>query len=188
MRCAVLTLLAWALTCGGASASTLTVTLVDSVNRLDLIAAPGERNDVQIDPGTQPRTVRVRDAAGLTPAAPCVAEDAQTATCPTTTQFLHIELRDGDDRLTGTLRDYATVAGGDGDDELRWSAVGASTAGRVLTCSAARRSMVARAWTCCRAPSCSTADAAIPSASISSPASRARRANRTACCRAFAAC
>ena len=87
MRCASLTLLAWALTCGSASASTLTVTPVHSsdptVNRLDLIAAPGEHNDVQIDPGTQPRSVRVRDAAGLTPAAPCVAEDAHTAACPT---------------------------------------------------------------------------------------------------------
>ncbi|MDA0174112.1 hypothetical protein OJ998_33730 [Solirubrobacter taibaiensis] len=121
MRLAVATLLAWALTCTGAHASTVAVKPADAYGpaRLDFFAVAGERNDVQIDPGAQPQTVRVRDAVGLTPSGSCVAQDAQTAICPAV-EFLHIELGDGDDRLGGSLRLLANVAGGDGDDELRF--------------------------------------------------------------------
>ena len=188
MRCAVLTLLAWALTCGGASASTLTVTLVDSVNRLDLIAAPGERNDVQIDLGTQPRTVRVRDAAGLTPAAPCVAEDAQTAICPTTTQFLHIELRDGDDRMTGTLRDYATVAGGDRDDELRWSGSGRIDGGPGADVLSGQEVDGGPGMDVLQGAKLLYGGRSDPVSVDLVAGVAGSPANRTACCRAFAAC
>lgn len=125
MRCALIVALAWALWCGPAAASTVTWSQRPSESSwLNVVAAPGERNDVQLDPGPDARRqVRVHDAAGLTAAEPCVAQDAQTAICPAAA-FLHVELRDGDDRLNGTLEVYANVVGGDGADDLRWTRTG----------------------------------------------------------------
>lgn len=122
MKLALLTLLVWAALAAVAHASTVAVNrpYPSSPTRLDLLALPGERNDVQIDPGTEPGTVRVHDAAGLRATAPCVAQDATTAVCPAPGHS-HVELRDGDDRIVSTLIEAALVVGGDGDDELRWN-------------------------------------------------------------------
>lgn len=125
MRFALTAVLAWMWCCGAASASTISSSQRPSESSwLNVVAAPGERNDVLIDPGPDAlKQVRVHDAAGVTAVEPCVAHDAQTAICPAAA-FVHAELRDGDDRLTGTLAVYANVVGGEGNDELRWPRIG----------------------------------------------------------------
>lgn len=96
--------------------------LVTYAQTLTLTAAPGEHNVVEVLPAAD-LTVRLRDAAGLTPAPPCVAEDPTTVACPLEGYpTLVARLGDGDDRFRGTgSLPYAfstTVHGGPGDDVL----------------------------------------------------------------------
>jgi hypothetical protein len=88
------------------------------IHDVTLTAAPGERNAVRLSI-VENFGIRLNDAAGLTPTAPCVAEDAQTVTCPERGS-LHVvvDLGDGDDELISTLQPDVRVLGGTGSDTL----------------------------------------------------------------------
>lgn len=122
---------AWALACSPASASTVT-SKVESIpdqrqvtyrHTLTLTAAPGERNDVEILPDVDAGLVRFRDAAGLTPTPPCVAQDPTTVACPLQGYPKVVAyLGDGDDRFRNARVPPSSVPGvvhgGAGDDVL----------------------------------------------------------------------
>ncbi|MDA0174113.1 hypothetical protein OJ998_33735 [Solirubrobacter taibaiensis] len=134
---------------GAAPATAATVTASDEylvevreggeyVRTVHFTAAPGELNRLALS-NTPERGLRLHDPAGITPTAPCFAEDPQTAVCPLRgTILLRASLGDGDDTLTSTALgvnaawafvdagegsdavDYphASIAGGPGDDTL----------------------------------------------------------------------
>src|SRR5690349_20103000 len=65
-------------------------------------AAAGEPNRVVLEPFERFR-VMVRDAAGISPQAPCRAEDPQTVVCPPSGgMIIDVTLADGDDTLSST--------------------------------------------------------------------------------------
>jgi Ca2+-binding RTX toxin-like protein len=85
-----------------------------NVRTIVVAAGPGEMNRLEV---TDAQGVRAHDPAGLTPTAPCVAEDAQTVRCPPNGGLeLEVTLGDGDDTLKATIGGRITVTAGDGND------------------------------------------------------------------------
>jgi len=107
----------------------------DSANFYVFTAAPGERNDIVVE--EVPGGFRLRDAAS--PPAGCVRDGPDAVRCARATReiSLTIDAGDGDDRVTAdgsvgsilggpgddqlslTGPDFASLAGGDGDDVLQ---------------------------------------------------------------------
>ncbi len=78
-------------------------------------AAPGETNRLEVS--NTAGGLRLHDPAGIVPAAPCVAEDAQSVVCPTLGGFeLQVSLGDGDDTLISATLGYFPVVAGEGND------------------------------------------------------------------------
>ena len=94
----------------------------DDVTRaVTVTSAPGETNRIDVAL-VDSFGVQVHDPAGLTPSAPCVAQDPQTVVCPPGGSLsVTLALGDGDDTLTAfraTEVKRVTVDGGDGNDVL----------------------------------------------------------------------
>jgi hypothetical protein len=120
---AVASALAWSVTCGAASAATVSsVQTIESGDRGERIpirnytitAGPGEQNRMELSMGAG--GLLIHDSAGLTPEAPCVAVDPATVTCPANGFRVKATLGDGDDTLTETSGGAVEVDGEDGDD------------------------------------------------------------------------
>jgi outer membrane protein OmpA-like peptidoglycan-associated protein len=94
-------------------------TVASSGSQLAVSAASGVANEITVEPGAAPGTVRISDAgdalnagAGCTGTAPGVAECALTGS-------VEIELGDGSDRLSAASSPVSVdVDGGDGDDRI----------------------------------------------------------------------
>jgi hypothetical protein len=85
-------------------------------------AAPGEVNRLELA-WESTFALRLHDPAGLTPAAPCVAVDPATVSCPQRgTLTVAVVLGDGDDTLTSAIEPQRSprvlADGGEGDDTL----------------------------------------------------------------------
>src|SRR4051794_417083 len=90
------------------------------IDIVDFAAGPGEANQLDVHPGS--RGLILHDAVAMTPVAPCISVDAQTANCPIHhALIMHVTLSDGDDTFTTSLTAlsvHITVDGGDGDDAI----------------------------------------------------------------------
>jgi hypothetical protein len=80
----------------------------------DYVASRGETNDLTI--AVSDDSVRLRDTAGITPAAGCTAVDAQTVTCAV--RRGKAKLSDRNDRARTTGTHHVSIFGGDGNDVL----------------------------------------------------------------------
>jgi hypothetical protein len=82
--------------------------------RVTVSAAPDVANDVTVEPGDAPGTVRITDGAdAVSPSAGCATVTAATVQC-TASGTVEVDLGDRDDRLSARVAVEAD--GGDGDD------------------------------------------------------------------------
>ena len=96
--------------------------------RFAFAAAPGERNDVVVEPATDFSLRIVDRGAPLEAGAGCEQVTPSEARCPGSRNG-EVELGDGDDALTLTWTSFVAVRGGDGDDVINGGASGESIDG-----------------------------------------------------------
>ena len=116
MRAATTTFLACLIAVLGAPAAQAATVAVSGAT-LQIVAAPGETNQLAIAPASG--AVSVTDSAALTPGAGCTANGAALR-CTGATR-LTVDLGDGDDTLTVTATLALTAVDGPGDDRVTGS-------------------------------------------------------------------